>query len=157
MVPIAVSFALIFAAGCSTPKRSNSDAPPPTSQTTVAPRTESPDATELEGVWKGVEITKDNEGPASLTFSGQTLDYHGHEDGDWLKGTFTLREDTTPRQFIGVITACDNPDAIGKKCYAIYKIEDGALTVSGAAPGESDFPSAFDATGAREFVFKRTP
>ena len=71
-----------------------------------------------------------------------------------MKGTFTLREDTNPKQWVGIVTECAAPEAVGKKCYAIYKIEDGTLTITGNAPGVSDIPSAFDAPGSREFVFK---
>jgi uncharacterized protein (TIGR03067 family) len=82
------------------------------------------------------------------------LEFHGAYANDWLKGTFTLREDTNPKQFVGVVTECAGPEYVGRNCYAIYKLEDGTLTVAGNEPGVSGFPSAFDASGSRQFVFK---
>jgi uncharacterized protein (TIGR03067 family) len=157
MIPMALSAAVIVAAGCSAPSPSAAlpAAPTPSltaSQTKASHRAGS---TEIEGAWNGVEITHDNEGPVTLTISDQTLEFHGHEDGDWVKGTFTLRDDVTPKQLIGVITGCPDPDGIGKKCYAIYKIADGTLTITGSAPGEENFPASFDVQGSREFVFKQ--
>lgn len=152
-----LSAAVIIAVGCSAPSPSAPlpSAPAPSltaSETKAQPRA---GATEIEGAWNGVEVTPDHEGPVTLTFAGQTLEFHGHEDGDWVKGTFTLRDNVTPKQMIGVITECPDPDGIGKKCYAIYKIDDGALTITGSAPGEENFPVSFDAHDAREFVLKQ--
>ena len=89
-----------------------------------------------------------------LTVSGQSLEFHGSDANDWLKATFTVREDTTPKQWAGIITECSETQYVGKKSYAIYRIEDGTLTISGYEPGNSNIPSAFDASGTRQFVFK---
>ena len=99
-------------------------------------------------------MTTDHEGTASLTFSGQTLTFHGSDPSDWVKGTFALREETTPKQLTGTITECDSSDVIGKKVCAIYKIEGGTLTITGNGPGDPSFPEAFDASGSRQFVLK---
>jgi uncharacterized protein (TIGR03067 family) len=82
------------------------------------------------------------------------MEFHGADANDWLKGTFTLREDTNPKQFVGLVTDCPDSDYIGKQCFAIYKFEDGALTVAGYSPGAPNFPTAFDAPEARQIVFK---
>jgi uncharacterized protein (TIGR03067 family) len=146
---IPLSLAALLAWGCSTPSKSNPAAAAPESP--AAPKT---DSTVFEGSWKGREVTPGREGPASLAVSGQTVEFHGANANDWLKGTFTLREDTNPKQFVGVVTECAVPEYVGQKCYAIFKIEDGALTVAGNEPGVANMPSAFDAPGSRQFVFK---
>ena len=148
-VLLPLSLAIILAAGCSTPSTPQS-APAP-QESSAAPKA---NPTAFEGTWKGREVTTDHEGAASLTFSGQTLTFHGADPSDWVKGTFTLREDTTPKQLIGTVTESDSPDIIGKKVCAIYKMEDGTLTITGNEPDDPNFPAAFDASGSRQFVLK---
>jgi uncharacterized protein (TIGR03067 family) len=89
-----------------------------------------------------------------MTVSGHTLRFHGADPNDWLTGTFVLDENASPKRFAGVVMDCGSADYIGKKCCAIYKIEDGALTVSGYEPGVTDFPATFGDPKAREIVFK---
>jgi uncharacterized protein (TIGR03067 family) len=108
----------------------------------------------LEGSWAGDELTVDHTGTATLKVNGNALEFHGADPNDWLKGTFTLHEDAKPKQFAGIITDCASPDYVGKQIYAIYRIEDGALIISGNAPGETNFPTTFTPEGGREFVFK---
>jgi hypothetical protein len=122
----------------------------------TAPKT-APSATELEGVWNGQELTPGREGPASLTISGQNLTFHGVEENDWIKGAFTIRQDVTPNQLIGAVKECPVPEYVGDKCYAIFKLENGSLTVTGNELGALTFPPAFNTPGMREFVFKREP
>jgi uncharacterized protein (TIGR03067 family) len=83
------------------------------------------------------------------------LEYHGTDPNDWLRGTFTLREDMNPKQFTGVITDCASPDYVGKPIYSIYKFDGGDLVITGNGPGETNFPDAFNAPGTRQFIFKR--
>jgi uncharacterized protein (TIGR03067 family) len=142
LIPIFV--AALFAAGCSTSSKSNSAAAVP------APSKILPTA--LEGAWHGNEVTPGQQGPASLTFSGKTLEFHGADANDWCKGTFILRENTDPKQLVGTITECPSADAVGKNVCAIYKIENGSLRVTGNAPGGSNIPAAFDTAGSRQFV-----
>jgi uncharacterized protein (TIGR03067 family) len=126
------------------PKAAASQAPAPAKSAPTA----------FEGSWHGHDVTPGHESPASITFSGQTLEFHGGDADDWAKGTFTLHEDATPKQFVGVVTDCAAPENIGKKACAIYKIENGTLTLTGSPLGSSDFPPAFDAPECRQLVFK---
>jgi uncharacterized protein (TIGR03067 family) len=149
---VTCSILLAMASGCASHSQSSAASAPTASSTASA--NVSPSL--LEGSWTGREITPGRDGSATLVFSGQNLVYHGPDADDWLKGTFVLREDTNPKQFIGTVTECGDQDAVGKKCYVIYKIEDGTLTVAGNAPGNPNAPSSFDAPDARQFVFKHT-
>lgn len=146
LILIPLSIAAIFASGCSTPSEPK---PPAAASESSTPLKTA--VTTIEGSWNGREVTPDHEGPASLTFSGQKLEFHGANANDWAKGTFTLQEDATPKQLVGVVTESSSGDNVGLKTYAIYKIEDGTLTLSGG----TNFPSAFDAPGCRQFVLKR--
>jgi hypothetical protein len=149
MILIPISIAALFGSGCSTPSTpspavtGSENAPPPKSNVTV-----------FEGAWSGHDATPGQDGPETLRVSGHTMEFHGADANDWLKGTFTLREDASPKQFVGVITQCGNQDYVGKSCCAIFEIEEGTLTVSGYQPGVSVFQPAFDAPGSREIVFK---
>jgi uncharacterized protein (TIGR03067 family) len=149
IIPISLLMATLFALSCSTPSESH---PPAVASESPAPPKANP--TVLEGAWHGRDVTPGHEGPASMTVSGQSLEFHGGDANDWLKATFTLREDTLPKQWIGMVTDGPTPENIGKKIYAIYKIENGALTIAGHGPGDSDIPSAFDDPNSRQFVLK---
>ncbi len=151
LILIPLSIAALFASGCSTPAESN---PPAAGAGSSTPTKTG--LTAFEGSWIGRDLTPGQEGPATLNVSGQNIEFHGTDANDWLKGTFTLREDTTPKQFVGIVSECGAPEYAGKYCYAIYKIEDGALTVAGYEPGITNFPRAFDAPDARELVFKHS-
>ncbi len=149
VILIPLSVAVIFAAGCSTPSQSSCCAA--ASGSSTPPKANS---TVFEGSWNGHEVTPGREGPASLLVSGHTLEFHGAGPNDWLKGTFTLRNDTNPKQCVGIITECAAADYVGKNFYSIYKIEAGTLTVAGNEPGDTNIPSTFDAPGTRQIVFK---
>jgi uncharacterized protein (TIGR03067 family) len=126
--------ALVSAAGCcSTCKSKSSDS--------------------LQGKWSGHETG--NSGTCTLAISGNKLDYQGAQSGDWCKGTFTLNQDASPKQLVGVITDCESTDAVGKVINAIYKIENGTLTVCGNSPGDVDMPASFNAPGSRTFVLTK--
>lgn len=110
------------------------------------------DPTDLQGSWTGGESDEQN-GKASMTIKGSEFDFHGTNTNEWYKATFTAY-DTTPKQLVIVINDCPFPDYVGRTSYAIYKLENGSLTVAGNEPGNPTAPADFDAQGARKFVFK---
>jgi uncharacterized protein (TIGR03067 family) len=122
------------------------------SQTASAPL-QKPDSEVLHGTWGGKEVGAENQGSPSITFEGTKLEFHGANTQEWYKATFTLREDTTPKQLQAVITDCPVPQYVGKMANAIYKIEDGKLTLTGNEPGNPAVPASFNAQGARQIVF----
>ena len=132
LVSIAV---LLGAAGCSTLHRS--------------------DFATLQGKWEGRELGVAPETPRQLAFSGNQFDYRGADPDDWGKGTFTLREDTQPKQLLLTLTECGPGQYRGKTSCMIYKLESGTLTAAANEPGSSDAPSNFTAPGARHMVFKK--
>ena len=112
-----------------------------------------PDSVALQGTWSGSEVGAETQGSPSLTVNGTTLEFHGANPQEWYKATFTLQEDTTPKQLEAVVTECPFPKYVGKTAHAIYKIEDGKLTLTGNEPGNPAVPASFDAQGARQIVF----
>ena len=131
----------ILASGCSKSNTQNSVTP------------QKPDSVVLQGAWSGQEVGAKAPGSPALTFAGTTLEFHGANPQEWYKGTFTLKEDTNPKQLDAVVTECPFPQYVGKTVHAIYKIEDGKLTLTGNEPGNPAVPASFDAQGARQIVF----
>jgi uncharacterized protein (TIGR03067 family) len=113
------------------------------------------DAVTLQGTWSGQESGASGTGSPSLLLHGTNLEFHGANPLEWYKATFTLHEDTTPKQLVAIITDCPVPRYIGKPANAIYQIQDGALTITGNEPGNPAMPTSFDAPHARTFVFKK--
>jgi uncharacterized protein (TIGR03067 family) len=109
----------------------------------------------LKGKWSGEEVGRTAAGTASLLVEESTLEFHGADTNEWYKGTFTLREDTNPKQVVAMITDCPAPQYVGKAANAIYKIEAGTLTLTGNEPGNPEVPPSFDAPGSRRFVLKK--
>ena len=116
-------------------------------------KSHTPDSITLHGTWSGQEVGAKTQGSPSLTFEGTTLEFHGANPQEWYKATFTLREDTNPKQLDAVVTDCPVPKYVGTTAHAIYKIEDGKFTLTGNEPGNPAVPTSFDAQGARQIVF----
>jgi uncharacterized protein (TIGR03067 family) len=110
-------------------------------------------AANLQGTWNGREIGATPDTPRQMVISGNQLSYRGADTNDWGKGTFTLRNDTHPRQLLLTLNECGLTQYIGETSHVIYKIEDGTLTATGNEPGNPAAPTSFDAPGARQMVF----
>ena len=126
--------ALLLEASCSTLHKSDSNA--------------------LQGKWEGYEIGRPTQNTCRVVISGNTLEFW-RATNDWCKGTFTLRQDTNPKQLIGVMSECDDPQYVGKTLLAIYRIEANTLTLAGSAPGSVEAPASFEADGCRKLVLKK--
>ena len=99
----------------------------------------------IQGAWKGRSKRDNPEHQVTFVVSGKDFDFHDEtETNNWYKGTFTLKEDATPRQFIATITECPFPQYVGKTSKAIYKIEKGTLTITANEPGKESVPDDFD-------------
>ena len=112
------------------------------------------DTTVLQGTWVAQE-KGGAAGESMLTIEGSNIDFHGANPDEWYKATFTLREDTTPKQLIAVITDCPAASYVGKTSYAIYQIQDSTFTFVGSEPGKPNPPVGFDAPGGRKFVLTK--
>ena len=161
---LATTALMLGAAGCSAPNRTEpaasqvashpakpvAPAPAPPPVTVSRPPS---DVAILQGKWEGEEIGN-NPGPCHLVINGKDLEFHSPDPNEWYKGTFTLREDTNPRQVAVVITGCSAEQYIGKTSLAIYRLEGGTLMIAGNEPGKPEVPAGFDSPESRHFLFK---
>jgi uncharacterized protein (TIGR03067 family) len=108
----------------------------------------------LQGTWQGKEIGRNTEGPSYLIVTGNVAEFRGPDTNDWLKATFTLREDTNPKQVAFVTTVCAYTPYVGKTRYGIYQIEAGMIRITANEP-DNPVPTSFDAPGGRQFELRR--
>jgi len=127
--------ALIAASGCATPQKS--------------------DLASFQGTWKGRIMQGNPAMECSFVISGKTFDFRASDTNIWYKGTFSLREDTTPKQYIAVIGECAFPQYVGKTSLAIYQMKDGTLTITGNEPGNPAAPAAFDTPDAARMELRK--
>ena len=103
----------------------------------------------LQGYWEG-------EGPPgriSITIMGNALHFHAGTDS-WHETTFTLPAGTDPQQLHATITNSSPPnDDVGRVVFAIFKIEDGTLTL--AVNDGSDEPPTSFADASSRYTLKK--
>jgi len=132
---LALSLAALFSACQSTPAQTAAELKP------------------LQGYWEGEGAG----GKCSITITGNSLYYHGRTDF-WFKTTFTLPAGTDPQQIHATIKDCATParDSIGKVVLAIFKIEDGTLTLETLAEDDiSDKRPKTFANASNRYVLKQ--
>lgn len=114
------------------------------------------DLKQLHGSWSGVEVGREDRGQCKLIIEGEVIRFEGANKNEWYVGTMTLPAGKNPRELYARITDCVEPEAIGKTAVAIYKIEDGTLTLVGHPPGVPEPPKGFQADGrTRKFVLQK--
>jgi len=116
--------------------------------------TPAPIAAELEplqGYWEGEGAG----GKCSITITGNSLHYRAGTN--WWKTTFTLPAGTDPQQLHATIKESSPPtNGIGTVVLAIYKIEDGTLTLA-EVDGSDKPPETFDSAASRYDLKKVQP
>ena len=98
----------------------------------------------LQGTWEGVVAGDKSNDKYIITISGNS--FHFHRDPKfWFATTITLPAGTDPRQLHATIKDCatGQESSVGKVVVAIYKIEDGTLTL--AATSGEEMPKSFEA------------
>lgn len=95
----------------------------------------------LQGTWEGVMVGYESR-KITMTITGNSL--HFYRDPDfWFETTFTL-PGTYPQQLHATIKDCPEPcDDVGKVVFAIFKIEDGTLTLVGIQASAAEPPKTF--------------
>ena len=126
----ALSFAALLTAGQSTPTPIAAELKP------------------LQGYWEGDGAG----GKCAITITGNSLHYRAGTN--WYKTTFTLPAGTDPQQLHATIKDCSPPstNAIGTVVFAIFKIEDGTLTL--AEDDMSDKPPKTFSSASSRYVVK---
>jgi hypothetical protein len=98
----------------------------------------------LQGSWEGVMAGHEAAGKISITITGNSLHFQRLGRNDWFETTFTLPAGTYPQQLHATIKDCTEPcDDIGKVVFAIFKIEDGTLTLAGIQASAVEPPKTF--------------
>jgi len=99
----------------------------------------------LQGTWEGVMVGQEKDGKITITITGNSLHFH-RDTNFWFETTFTLPAGTDPKQLHATIKDCAGKDSIGKVVLAIFKIEDGTLTLAGIRTPDSapEPPITFD-------------
>jgi len=93
----------------------------------------------LQGYWEGDAAA----GKSSITITGNSLHYYARTDF-WFETTFTLSAGTDPQQLHATIKDSSPPtNSIGQVVVAIFKIEDGTLTLAYNQDPEGVPPNAF--------------
>jgi uncharacterized protein (TIGR03067 family) len=81
----------------------------------------------------------------TITITGNS--FHFHRDTNfWFETTMTLPAGTNPKQLHATIKDCPTPSSIGQVVLAIFKIEDGILTIATEGGGDKA-PKSFESTG----------
>ena len=103
----------------------------------------------LQGSWEGEGAG----GKCSIIITGNSLYYRN--SAGWYRTTFTLPVGTDPQQLHATIQDCSPPstNAIGKVVFAIFKIEDGTLTL--AEDDMSDQPPKTFSSASSRYVLKK--
>src|SRR6185369_14602474 len=103
----------------------------------------------LQGYWEGEGAG----GKCSITITGNSLHYRAGTN--WHETIFILPANTDPQQLHATIKDCWPPskDAIGKVVFAIFKVEDGTLTL--AAYDMSDEPPKTFAGATSRYVVRK--
>jgi uncharacterized protein (TIGR03067 family) len=85
----------------------------------------------------------------TITITGNSLHFH-RDTNFWFETTITLPAGTDPKQLHATIKGCppSQADSIGKVVGAIFKIEDGTLTLAtgGGDSSPEGTPKSFEAT-----------
>ena len=91
-------------------------------------------------------VGQEKDGKITITITGNS--FHFHRDTNfWFETTMTLPAGTNPKQLHATIKDCPPSQAssIGKVVVAIFKIEDGTLTI--ATEGAEGTRKSFEVTG----------
>ncbi len=107
----------------------------------------------LQGNWEGVELGDESKGEITLTITGHSLHFHPASNA-WYETTFTLPAGTDPQQLRATIKRSSYPDHVGKVVPAIFKIEDGTLTLA-TDQGSVKTPKSFEDEEAAHYEFRK--
>ena len=95
-------------------------------------------------------VGQEKDGKITITITGNALHFH-RDTNFWWKTTIALPADTNPRQLHATIKDChdcppEQESSVGKVVVAIFKIEDGTLTLA-TGNGDGVAPKSFEPTG----------
>ena len=100
----------------------------------------------LQGTSEGVTVGDQSHQKITITITGNSLHFH-RDTNFWFETTIILPAGTDPRQLHATIKDCASgqKNSVGKVVVAIYKIEDGKLTLAALGDGDEGTPKSFEA------------
>ena len=101
----------------------------------------------LQGTWEGVMVGDNARQKITIAVTGNS--FHFHRDTNfWFETTIVMPAGKAPKQLHATIKGCPPSQAssIGQVVVAIFKIEDGRLTLA-TGNGDGEAPKSFEATG----------
>jgi len=111
----------------------------------AAPTAETP-LQRLQGAWEGFMVGQEAQGKISVTIRDHSLRFH-RDTNFWFSTTFTLPPGTGPQQLHATIQECaeGQESSVGQVVVAIFKIEEGTLTLVALGGGDEEMPKSFEA------------
>ncbi len=97
----------------------------------------------LRGIWEGVLVGDKAKQKITITIAGNSLHFH-RDTNFWFETTITLPAGANPKQLHATIK--DGASSVGQVVVAIFKIEDGTLTLA-TGNGDGEAPKGFESTG----------
>jgi uncharacterized protein (TIGR03067 family) len=111
----------------------------------------------LQGTWEGVMVGQEKDGKITITITGNALHFH-RDTNFWFETTMTVPSGKNPRQLHATIKHSAPPeDSNGKVVRAIFKIEDGTLTLATIGDDAEETLKSFEAAGTRYELRKVQP
>ena len=112
----------------------------------------------LRGTWEGVLVGDESHEKITITITGNSLHFH-RDTNFWFETTITLTAGKDPKQLHAAIKGCppSQADSIGKVVGAIFKIEDGTLTLATMGDDAEETAKGFEAAGTRYELRKVQP
>lgn len=112
----------------------------------------------LQGRWVGRSGTDVNGDEVTITIKGDSFRFH-RDEGFWFDTTIALIEGTAPQQLLATIIRCapEQGSPTGKVVPAIFKIEDGTMTIGAFAEIEDPPKSFQDISTDSLYTLRRAP
>ncbi len=101
----------------------------------------------LQGTWEGVVAGDLSFRKITIAITGNSLHFH-RDPNFWFETTIALQADTDPKQLHATIKGSPPSQAssIGQVVGAIFKVENGTLTLVTGGDGPGETPGSFEAT-----------
>jgi uncharacterized protein (TIGR03067 family) len=121
----------------------------------------------LQGTWEGFALAQETSGgpftraadKITITVSGDS--FHFHRDTNfWFETTIRLPAGTDPQKLHATIksnAASQGTNAIGKVVVAIFKIENGSLTLAARGDGSEETAMSFEDEKVTRYELQKVP
>lgn len=100
-------------------------------------------------------VGQEKDGKITVTITGDS--FHFHRDTNfWFDTTISLPAGKVPKELHATIKSCPPSQAssVGQVVVAIFKIEDGTLTLA-TGNGDGEAPKSFEAAGLSRYEFRK--